>query len=196
MRVDGRWRERIRRIGACTLKPNRDRLGVLARAIVGQQISAQAARAIEGRLLERLGGRYEPGAILGLGIAGLRDVGLSARKAGYVWGLAEAVATGRLPLERLGRWKDERIVEALVAWPGIGRWTAEMFLVFGLGRPDVWAVDDLGVRAGVQRHYGLERLPKPAECRELGEAWRPYRSVAMWYFWREGEAERSAGGAS
>lgn len=191
-RQDARWRARIRRIGPCVLRPSRDRFGILVRAIVGQQISSQAARAINARLLERAGGRYEPSAVLGLGVERLREAGLSERKAGYVLTLAEAVGSGRVPLSRMARWDDERIIEALVELPGIGRWTAEMFLVFALGRPDVLAVDDLGVRVGIQRHFELPEMPRPAACRELAEPWRPYRSVAMWYLWREIEADRAA----
>ncbi len=189
--VDTRWRARISRIGPCLLEPSRDRFGILVRAIVGQQISAAAARAIHGRLLERVGGAYQPATISALGIAPLREVGLSLKKAENVSVLADAVESGRLPLSRMGRWADERVIEALVEMPGIGRWTAEMFLVFSLGRPDVLAVDDLGIRVGIQRHFELVDPPKPAACRALAEPWRPFRSIAMWYLWRDIEADRA-----
>jgi DNA-3-methyladenine glycosylase II len=178
--------ELIGRVGPCLLRPKagRDRFGTLVRAIIGQQISSKAAASIDARLRALAGESHAPGPLLGLGEAGLRSVGLSGVKARYVLNLAEAVHSGSVPVDRLHRWGDERIVESLTSVKGIGVWTAEMFLIFGLGRPDVFPVGDLGVRAALRDRLGLPEMPKPEACRPLGESWRPYRSVASWYLWR------------
>src|SRR5262249_23203526 len=145
----------IDRIGPCRLRPRRDRFGTLVNSIISQQISSKAAASIKARLRERSGGPHEPRRLLDLGEPGLRSVGLAGAKARYVLHLAEAVATDQVPLHRLGRLDDEEIIARLTAVKGIGRWTAEMFLIFALNRPDVLPVHDLGVRSGIRRHYGL-----------------------------------------
>jgi DNA-3-methyladenine glycosylase II len=183
--LEAKWADRIERIGPCALRPRRHRFGTLVRAIIGQQISTKAATSIDARVRERAGTPHEPGALIALGEDGLRACGLSGVKARYVLALSEAVAGGRLPLHRAGRWGDEEVVARLTEVKGIGRWTAEMFLIFALNRPDVLPVGDLGVRVGLRDHFGLDDLPDPALCRSLTEPWRPYRSVAMWYLWRE-----------
>lgn len=183
--VDTRWARRIAKVGPCALRPMGDRYGTLVRSIVAQQISTKAADSIRGRLLALVGNQLAAERVCTLDVKALRGVGLSERKAGYILHLSEAVASGRLPLARLGRWSDERVIQELTKLPGIGQWTAEMFLVFELNRPDVLSVGDLGIRQGIQRHFELAEMPKPAHCRTLAEPWRPYRSVAMWYLWRE-----------
>lgn len=182
--VDDRWVERIARLGPCQLRPRRERFGTLVRSIIGQQISTKAAASIDARLRERAGTPHRPEPLLELGESGLREVGLSGVKARYVLNLSEAVANGQLPLQRIGRWEDEEIIARLTAVKGIGRWTAEMFLIFALNRPDILPVGDLGIRSGLRLHFELDALPTPAECRTLTEPWRPYRTVAMWYLWR------------
>ena len=184
--VDPRWDSVIERVGPCPLRPRpvRDRFGTLVRAIIGQQISSKAAASIDARLRALAGTPHEPAALLALGEAQLRAAGLSGVKARYVLNLAEAAADGRIPLGRIGALDDEQIIARLTAVKGIGRWTAEMFLIFALNRPDVLPVDDLGIRAGLRDHYGLAELPTPRGCVPLAEPWRPYRSVAMWYLWR------------
>jgi DNA-3-methyladenine glycosylase II len=181
---DPRWRPLIDRIGPCTLKPRRDRFGTLVRAIIGQQISSKAAASIDLRLRTLSGNPHRAEALLAVGEPGLRSVGLSGVKARYVLNLAEAVQSGAFPLDKIGRWSDERIIQSLTAVKGIGVWTAEMFLIFALNRPDVLPVGDLGVRAGMQRYFGLDAPPQPRDCIPLAEPWRPHRTVAMWYIWK------------
>lgn len=187
--ADPRW-ALIDRHGPCRLRPRRDRFGTLVRAIIGQQISSKAAASIDARLRALAGSPHRPEPLLDLGEPGLRGVGLSGVKARYVLNLAEAVADGRLPLQHAGRWADEEVVARLTALKGIGRWTAEMFLIFALNRPDVLPVADLGVRVGLRNYFGLDALPAPDACRALTEPWRPFRSVAMWYLWREIDSGR------
>ncbi len=182
--ADDRWHPLIESVGICTLKPRKDHFGTLVRAIIGQQISAKAASTIDARLRTLSGEPHEPRAILEAGEAALRSCGLSGVKARYVLNLAEAVVEKRVPLARLARLDDETIKNRLTSIKGIGPWTAEMFLIFSLNRPDVLPVGDLGVRAGLRDFHGLEGLPSPRECVELTETWRPYRSIAMWYLWR------------
>ncbi len=155
------------------------------RAIIGQQISTKAAASIDARLRDRAGSPHRPAPLLELGEDGLRGVGLSGVKARYVLNLSEAVASGALPLHHAGRWPDDEVVVRLTAVKGIGRWTAEMFLIFALNRPDVLPVGDLGVRSGLRHYFGLEALPTPEQCRTLTEPWRPHRTAAMWYLWRD-----------
>jgi DNA-3-methyladenine glycosylase II len=175
----------IATVGPCTLQPTTDYFAILVRSIVSQMISTKAAISISGRLVEVLGdGGLTPTALLALKEAKLRGVGLSGAKAAAIRDLATRAANGALPLDRLPELSDEEVTELLVAVRGIGKWTAEMFLIFSLGRLDVLPVDDLGLRAGVRDAYGLADLPGRAELRERAEPWRPYRSVATWYFWR------------
>ena len=129
--------------------------------------------------------RTPPAALLELGEPGLRGVGLSGVKARYVLNLSQAVHDGTVPLDEMDTWDDDAIVARLTSVKGVGVWTAEMFLIFALNRPDVLPVGDLGVRVALRNQYGLADLPKPHECRALAEPWRPYRSVAIWYLWRE-----------
>jgi DNA-3-methyladenine glycosylase II len=174
----------IDRVGPCVFRPRKDRFGTLVRAIIGQQISSKAATAIDGRLRALAGDPHAAKPLLELGEEKLRSVGLSGVKARYVLNLAEASHDGRLPLHRFHRMSDEAIVASLTSIKGIGVWTAEMFLIFSLGRPDVFPVADLGIRAAIRLRLGLPDLPRPHVCRALAEPWRPYRSVASWYLWR------------
>jgi DNA-3-methyladenine glycosylase II len=154
------------------------------RSIVGQQLSTKAARAVYGRLLEIFDGRTPtPEALLESDPETIRGAGLSRAKVAYLRSLAEHVISGELELERLDELSDDRVTEELVAVKGLGRWTADMFLIFHLGRPDILPVGDLGVRRAVQRLYGLEGLPSAEELEALGERWRPYRSAASLYLW-------------
>lgn len=183
--TDVRLRTIVERIGPCGLTPRRDRFGTLVRAIIGQQISSKAAAAIDRRLRSQAGDPHAPDGLLDLGLDGLRAAGLSAGKAQYVLNLAQAVAAGRLPLDRMARWDDEQIIARLIEIKGVGRWTAEMFLIFALNRPDVLPVADLGVRVALRKHHSLDDLPKPSHCAKLAELWRPWRTVAIWYLWRD-----------
>ncbi len=168
--------------------------GALVRAIVYQQLSGRSAAAIYGRLEELLGGDVSPERIVAEPMESLRRAGLSAAKAASVSDLAAKVADGTVPLGDVARLSDDELVERLVVVRGIGRWTAEMFLIFQLRRLDVWPVDDLGVRKGYARAYGLPAPPAPAVLAELGEPFRPYRSVAAWYCWRAAEMTELPGG--
>jgi DNA-3-methyladenine glycosylase II len=187
-RVDPYCAEVIDRVGPCRLEPLADRFGTLVRAIISQQISSKAAAAIEARLRALAGEPHQPSVLLGLGVEALRGVGLSAVKAGYVLNLAGAVNSGQAPLDAFDDWGDDAIIASLTAIKGIGRWTADMFLIFALNRPDVLPVGDLGVRAALRDRHGLAELPRPSECPPLAEHWRPYRSIAIWYLWRRNSA--------
>lgn len=156
----------------------------LAESILYQQLAGSAAAAIHRRFVDALGGAVTPESVLSTAEPALRAAGLSASKEGAIRGLADAVASGRLPLARIARMRDDEVVRLLSAERGIGPWTAEMFLIFRLGRLDVWPVTDYGVRKGYARAYGLADLPAPRALRELGERFAPYRSVAAWYCWR------------
>jgi DNA-3-methyladenine glycosylase II len=162
-----------------------DAYGALLRSIVGQQLSTKAARSIYARLVELFGGHTPaPDELLAADPDLVRAAGLSRPKVAYLRSLAEHVLSGELELDRLGELSDERISAELTAVKGLGQWTADMFLIFHLGRPDVLPVGDLGVRRAVERLYNLERLPSAPELEALGERWRPYRSVASLYLWR------------
>ena len=162
-----------------------DHYGALVRAIVGQQLSTKAARTIYGRLTERFGGHTPtPAEILADDPEELRSVGLSRAKASYLRSLAEHIVTGELELERFDAMPDAEVEAELVAVKGLGQWTAHMYLMFHLGRPDVLPVGDLGIRRAVERAYGLPGLPDPAQLTEIAEPWRPHRTLACRYLWR------------
>ena len=161
-----------------------DAYGALLRAIVGQQLSTKAARTIYLRVLDLFGGTTpSPERLLEADEADLRSAGLSGRKTEYVRDLAAHVLSGELELDRLDQLDDERVVEEIVAVRGLGQWTAEMFLIFHLERPDVLSGGDLGIRKAVQIEYGLEEMPPPRQVLEIGEPWRPHRSLASLYLW-------------
>lgn len=161
-----------------------DAYGALLRAIVGQQLSTKAARTIYGRVLELFDGRTPtPEQLLDADETKLRAAGLSGRKVEYIRDLAAHVIAGELELDRLEELSDEEVIEEIVAVRGLGVWTAEMFLLFHLERPDVLSGGDLGIRKAVQIEYGLEEMPPPAQVLEIGERWRPHRSLASLYLW-------------
>jgi DNA-3-methyladenine glycosylase II len=174
------------------IDPKMDRRGsrpdpyeALARAIVGQQLSTKAAASIWSKLIDLFdGGAPEPKALLRRRRATLRKAGLSAAKVEFLRDLARRVVDGRLDLKRLAELSDEDIVADLVEVKGVGRWTAEMFLIFHLGRPDVVSTGDLGIRRAVQIAYGMAELPGPEELEKLAEPWRPHRTLACLYLWR------------
>jgi DNA-3-methyladenine glycosylase II len=163
-----------------------DHYGALVRAIAGQQLSVLAARAIYTRLTDRYGGRPPtPEEILAEDPEELRAAaGLSRAKTGYLRSLAEHVVSGELELERLDDLPDEDVIAELVAVKGLGMWSAQMFLMFQLERPDVLPTGDLGIRNAIQRAYGLPEPPTAAQMDAIGDAWRPYRTLASRYLWR------------
>jgi DNA-3-methyladenine glycosylase II len=171
-------------------RPPTDHYGALVRSIVGQQLSTKAARAIYGRLTDRFGGRTPtPVEVLADDPEELRTAaGLSHAKVGFLRSLAERVLDGSLPLDRLDELPDEEVTAELVAVKGLGPWTADMFLMFHLQRPDVLAVGDLGIRRAVMVRYGMDALPSAVELEALGEPWRPYRTLACLYLWRSLDA--------
>jgi DNA-3-methyladenine glycosylase II len=161
-----------------------DAYGALLRAIVGQQLSTKAARTIYGRILDLFeGSTPSPEQLLEADETALRGAGLSGRKVEYVRDLASHVLADELELDRLDDLSDEEVIEEIVAVRGLGVWTAEMFLLFHLERPDVLSGGDLGIRKAVQVEYGLDEMPTPARVLEVGEPWRPNRSLASLYLW-------------
>jgi DNA-3-methyladenine glycosylase II len=161
-----------------------DAYGALLRAIVGQQLSTKAARTIYLRVVDLFGGTTpSPVRLLAATEADLRGAGLSGRKVEYVRDLATHVLSGELELDRLDQLADEEAIEEIVAVRGLGRWTAEMFLIFHLERPDVLSGGDLGIRKAVQIEYELDEMPTPEQVVEIGEPWRPHRSLASLYLW-------------
>jgi DNA-3-methyladenine glycosylase II len=182
---DGPLAELAQRQGPVGRAVSREYFSRLSRAILGQQISTKAAAAIYGRFLGLMGDPPGPAAVLALSDEALRGVGLSGAKVRSVRDLAERALDGRLDLVHLETLSDDAIVEQLVAVRGIGRWTAEMFLMFSLGRPDVLAADDLGIQVGIQRLYGWEKRPTPTVVRQFAEegGWHPYATEACFQLW-------------
>jgi len=177
----------IKRVGPCGLadRQRTDHLSALVSAIVSQQLSTKAAATIFGRFVELFEDRRpSAGGIDVLNDAALRGVGLSGQKVGYLRDLCARLADGRLALDELEMLGDERVIERLTSVKGFGRWTAEMFLMFRLHRPDVLPVGDLGIVNAVQRLYRLRKRPDATRILKIGEPWRPYRSVASWYLWQ------------
>jgi DNA-3-methyladenine glycosylase II len=161
-----------------------DAYGALLRAIVGQQLSTKAARTIYLRVLDLFDGRTPaPEQLLDASVEDLRGAGLSGRKVEYIRDLASHVLSGELELDRLEQLSDEEAIEEIVAVRGLGQWTAEMFLLFHLERPDVLSGGDLGIRKAIQVEYGLGEMPSPTRVIEIGEPWRPHRSLASLYLW-------------
>jgi DNA-3-methyladenine glycosylase II len=186
-RRDRVMKKLIPQFGEARLERRGDAFTTLARSIVGQQISVKAAQSVWERFATAVGGvstRLLPAAVLALDVDALRAVGLSARKTDYLADLARHFESGAVHVREWQRMDDESIIEELVAIRGIGRWTAEMFLIFHLMRPNVLPVDDLGLIKGISVNYFSGEPVSRAEAREVGEAWAPFRSVATWYIWR------------
>lgn len=175
-------------VGPFTMEPRDGAFRSLARAIFFQQLAGPAARAILNRVLAAVGGDeanfFAPEQFLATSDEQLRAAGLSRQKISYVRDLSEKFTGGALSEDEFAAEEDEEVIRRVTSVKGIGRWTAEMFLIFSLGRPDVLPVDDLGVRRGFQLTYGLPELATPKEMRRIAEPWRPYRSVGTWYMWR------------
>lgn len=188
-RRDGVMRALVKRHGPCRIpRSHDDHFTALAESIVYQQLAGAAAAAIWGRT-RALFDEFTPEAVLRAPENKMRACGLSGGKLTSIRDLAAKVADGTVPLEGVARLRDEEVIKRLVVVRGIGRWTAEMFLIFQLRRPDVWPVDDYGVRKGYAQAYGMADLPKPKELMALGDVYRPYRSTAAWYCWRAVETK-------
>jgi DNA-3-methyladenine glycosylase II len=180
----------IERLGELSLEARRrrrppvDAYGMLLRSVIGQQLSVKAAATIYDRVLELFGGRTPPPQdLLDVDPQALRDAGLSWRKVEYVRDLAAHVLSGELELDRLDQLSDDDVIEEITAVRGFGVWSAQMFLIFFLERPDVLPTGDLGIRRAAQVAYGLAELPPPAELEAIAEPWRPHRSLASIYLW-------------
>ena len=178
----------IKRIGACGMadRQRKDHLSALCGSIASQQLSTKAAATIFGRLVALFPDHHisDAAAIAAQSDAQLRAVGLSGQKVSYLRDLSARILDGRLDLDELDTLPDEAVIERLTAVKGFGRWTAEMFLMFRLHRPDVLPAGDLGIVNAIQRLYRLRKRPDAKRVLKIGEAWRPYRSVASWYLWQ------------
>jgi DNA-3-methyladenine glycosylase II len=186
-RRDRVMRKLIPQFGQARLQSRGDAFTTLARSIVGQQISVKAAQSVWERSCAVIPGpstRITPAGMLSMPTDELRRAGLSARKVEYLIDLAQHFESGRVHVRQWQQMDDETIIEELVAIRGIGRWTAEMFLIFHLMRPNVLPLDDLGLIKGISVNYFSGEPVSRAEAREVGDAWTPFRSVATWYMWR------------
>lgn len=191
--ADPVMREVIRKAGQFQMRLHRDRFRALVFSILSQQISGKAAASIKKRLVEHLRPhKISPESLGRLTPEVLRTVGISSQKASYMLDLASRVSSGEIQLDRMGRFSDEKVIEHLVKVKGIGVWTAQMFLIFSLGRLDVFPHDDLGVRTAIRNLYGLDDLPDKHVSHQIAAPWRPYATVASWYCWRSQEFEKNA----
>jgi DNA-3-methyladenine glycosylase II len=192
--VDPVMKAVINRVGPCSLSPRRDYFVVLCKSIFSQQLNVKVAATLFGRFCDLFPRRRPtPERVLqalggGVDEETIRHVGLSRQKRAYVVDLAQHFVDGEIPTRSFARMDDETVIEHLTRVNGIGRWTAEMFLIFVLNREDILPVDDLGLVEGMRIHYALARRPTKKEAAALAEAWRPYRTVATWYLWRRGIA--------
>ena len=174
----------IERVGPCRITYREPTFEALARSIVFQQLSTKAARTIYTRFEEAAGGKITPEAIRNLTVGEMRHAGLSKQKIGYIRDLAEHALAGTVDFASLPEMPDEEIIVALTSIKGVGVWTAHMFLIFALRRPNVLPVGDFGVRSAIQRAYRKRKLPTPKEIEKLAKNWHPYCSFASWYLWR------------
>jgi DNA-3-methyladenine glycosylase II len=174
----------IEQVGEFKLKKHNHHFAVLVESIISQQLATSAAEAIFGRFKALYPAFPTSADILSTRKTKLRSVGLSGMKIDYLKDLSKHVEEGRLEIKKLPKMSDDEVISQLTQVKGIGRWTAEMFLIFSLGRLDVFPVGDLGLRKGVQMAFSLQELPKPKETEKYGERWRPYRSIATWYLWK------------
>ncbi|HQY87401.1 MAG TPA: DNA-3-methyladenine glycosylase [Tepidisphaeraceae bacterium] len=180
----------IERVGPCTLAPNKDVFATLVKSILSQQVSTAAANSMHRKLCERLPRKkISPQNVLDFLTTNdeetIRSCGLSRQKRGYIQDLSGKFLDGTVPYKHFSKLDDEQLIESLTEVKGIGRWTAEMLLIFALNRPDVWPVDDLGIRESVFKHWPKKftERPKPKEVLDFADKWKPWRSVASWYLW-------------
>jgi DNA-3-methyladenine glycosylase II len=174
----------IERVGPCRMEYGLPEFGSLAEAIVYQQLNGRAAVTIFNRFAALAGDPLTPEGILKLTDEQLRGAGLSKQKSSYLKDLAAKAAAGQLDFSRIHELTDEEVIEHLTQVKGVGVWTAHMFLIFSLRRPDVLPTGDYGVQVAMKKHYKKRRLPKPKDMEKIAKAWAPYRSVACWYMWR------------
>lgn len=185
LRADPVMRGIVKSVGPCRLERRGTPYQSLMRGLLYQQLAGAAASAIERRFLALFGGLApEPEELLAKSVADLRETGISRQKAGYLHSLAEHAGDGHLRGGRLHRASDGEVIEAVTRIRGVGRWTADMLLLFCLGRPDILPVGDLGVRRGMMEAYSLDAMPEPETMEQIAGPWQPYRSAASWYLWR------------
>ena len=186
----------IDRVGPFTLRAKRDRFAMLVRSILSQQISTKAANSIRNKLLARLKpATLNVNSLSELSDEDLRSVGLSGQKVRYLRDLIEHEQTGQIQLRTIGRRTDQEIIAELTQVKGIGEWTAQMFLIFSLGRMDVLPHADLGIRMALKNLYGLDELPNRVDVEQLAARWRPFATIASWYCWRSLELPSPIGSA-
>jgi DNA-3-methyladenine glycosylase II len=185
-RADPRLAEIMTRVGPCRFAPQAEgtHFDALVRSIIYQQLSGSAAATIHGRVIAAFNGAPDPESLLKSEDELLRACGVSRQKIGYLRDLAAAAIDGRVPVSALHELGDEEVISALTSVKGVGRWTAHMFLMFRLGRPDVLPELDLGVRKAMMRIYRLRKMPSTERVHQIGAPWAPYRTVASWYLWR------------
>jgi DNA-3-methyladenine glycosylase II len=174
----------IARVGPCKMAYRDPTFEMLARAIVFQQLSTKAARTIYGRLEEAAGGALTPESIQNLSVGEMRRAGLSRQKLGYIRDLAEHALSGKVDFAKLPAMSDEEVIASLTDIKGVGVWTAHMFLLFSLRRPNVLPIGDLGVRIAIQKAYKKRKMPTPKQVEQIAKSWHPYCSYAAWYLWR------------
>jgi DNA-3-methyladenine glycosylase II len=180
----------LKAVGPFTAKTHRDRFGTLVNSILSQQISVNAARTIKERLVTAIAPeKISPVTLRKFDVDSLRQLGVSRQKAGYVLDLAAKVHEGVVDLQSIHRKDDESVIDEMTQVKGIGRWTAQMFLMFSLGRLDILPVDDLGLKNAIRAQYQLEDLPNKQQMEQLAENWRPYATIACWYLWQSLEVE-------
>jgi DNA-3-methyladenine glycosylase II len=182
--VDGKLRKVILRVGPLKMRTDRNRYAMLVRSILSQQISVSAATSIRNKLLSLVDGQLEPERIMASSDEHLRSAGISPQKLRYLRDLSGRVSSGELQLAQIGRFSDEGVIERLTTVKGIGRWTAQMFLMFSLGRLNILPHDDLGIQNAMRNLYELDERPNRAIMDEIAEPWRPFASVASWYCWQ------------
>ncbi len=180
----------IRRVGDCRIRVTRNKYESLVGAIITQQLSGSAARSIKTKFAALYASRFpKPADVVRTSDAKLRKTGLSKMKVAYIKDISGRIESGELKLQRLQKLSDEEVIEELTRIRGIGRWTAEMFLIFTLRRMDVLPVGDLGLKKGVKKLRRMEEMPSEDHIRKVAERWRPYRTVATWYLWRSLEPD-------
>ena len=180
----------LKTVGPFTAKTRRDRFGTLVNSIIAQQISVAAANTIRGRLIDAVAPeKISPQTLKRYDVDALRQIGVSRQKATYVLDLAEKVHGGILDLESIHHKDDEGVIEEMIQVKGIGRWTAQMFLMFSLGRMDILPVDDLGLKNAMRVQYQLDDVPDKQQMEQIAENWRPYATIACWYLWQSLDIE-------
>jgi len=189
LRRDRVLRRLIDDVGPCTLKPRRNSYLKLVQSILSQQVSVKAAASMYLKLAKQMPAkRVSPANVLAFLTTAdeetIKSCGLSRQKRGYILDLSQRFASGQIKPARFSKLSDEELVAELTQIKGIGRWTVEMLLIFGLNRPDLWPVDDLGLQEAIRHHFKLPARPKPREILNFADKWRPYRSIATWYLWR------------